>query len=102
MESQFKKQKRDQCEKILSNGKQCSFSKLSIGDFCRRHSQLIKVLMVDASTNTLHDYNNDISTAENTIINMLEDINHKDKIISQLQHDYTVLKEKVVSNFLTT
>ena len=102
MEPELKKQKRDQCEKILSNGKQCSFSKHAIGEFCRRHSAPIKVLSVDASTNTSHDYSDNLTIAEETIINMLADMTRKDKYIEQLEHDYNILKEKVISNFLST
>ena len=102
MEPELKKQKRDRCEKILSTGKQCCFPKQLSGDFCKRHSAPINVLCVDASTNTSCDYHDDLTTAEETIITMLDDISRKDKYISQLEHDYNALKEKVISNFLST
>lgn len=102
MEPELKKQKRDQCEKILSTGKQCSFPKQSTGEFCKRHSNMTKVILVDASTNTSQNYHDDLTTAEETIINMLSDLSRKDKYIEQLEHDYNILKEKVISNFLST
>ena len=110
-EPELKKQKREKCSKVLSSGKQCSFTKIYNSEFCKRHTEDQKcdtstnttiVISEDASTNTVQDYHSDLTLAEETIINMLKEISDKDTYIAQLEKDLQLLKNKVIEKFMTT
>ena len=56
----------------------------------------------DASTNTPIDYHNDLELAEDTIVNMLNEIQRRDVYIQRLERDYEDIKNKIVEQFLSS
>ena len=103
---------KEKCEKILANGKQCLFPRQKDSSFCKRHCE--KTKFVDAeintiqcmtntiSTNTSSVYNDELKIAEDTIVNLLNEISSRDEYIKQIERDYDVLKNRVIQNFLNS
>ena len=102
-----KRVKRDYCKKILVTGKQCMLQHQLNSEYCKRHTQNIthsvetntEFCLVDSSTNTDGTIL-DITTANETIVCMIDELTNKEKYIEDLQYKYDQLKEKVVENFI--
>jgi len=102
-----KKVKRDFCKKVLKTGKRCAYPHQLNSEFCKRHTQNITYsvetntenILVDSSTNT-EGTMIDVTTANKTILGMLEELTKKNNYIDELQFKYEQLKEKVIENFI--
>ena len=115
-----KKVKRELCKKLLTNGKRCSFPHQLNSEYCKRHTQALtcsietnteSMLMTDSCINTENILMNDsctntegtmldITTANETILCMLEELTKKDEYIDELQYKFNKLKEKVIESFI--
>ena len=106
-EPSSKRVKRDLCKKVLVSGKPCSFSHKLNSEYCKRHTQNITYSVeTNTENNTVDKCTNtegtmlDITTANETILCMLDDLTQKNKYIDELQYKYDQLKNKVVENFM--
>jgi hypothetical protein len=102
-----KKPRRDFCKKILTSGKRCSFPHLLNSEYCKRHTQATTFsvetntenLLINSSTNTEGTIL-DVTTANETVLCMLDELAERDKYIKELEYKYNQLKEKVVERFI--
>ena len=90
----------DLCIQKIQNGKQCSFKHLSNSKFCKRHN---KVNTVDHSMNTenISEYD-DIHTANNTILNLLNEMEDLRNHIEKLRLENSILKDKIIDKFMNS
>jgi len=101
----FKKPGKKLCKKILQTGRQCSFSCVSNNDYCKRHITKIDLIDVATSTESTLDFTNtfdastntegtilDITTANKTVLVLIDELTEKEKELDELFKKYQILK----------
>ena len=93
------------CEGIKSNGNQCSFSCLKGSLYCKKHTpksillsaetNTCNVIMVDSSTNTEVTMMDDIITANNVILDLIDDRVEHEKQIEEFLEIYRFFQREL-------